>query len=58
MYLISDMLDMPLKAIGTIFGGRDHSTIVHARDKISKLIQTNQHTKTLISDIKSQILKY
>ena len=58
MYLISDMIDMPLKAIGTIFGGRDHSTIVHARDKISKQIKTNQHTKTIISDIKSQILKY
>ncbi len=58
MYLISDMIDMPLKSIGTIFGGRDHSTIVHARDKISRQIQTNQHTKTLISDIKSQILKY
>ena len=58
MYLISDMIDMPLKAIGTIFGGRDHSTIVHARDKISKQLKTNQHTKTIISDIKTQILKY
>ena len=58
MYLISDMIDMPLKAIGTIFGGRDHSTIVHARDKISKQLKTNQHTRTIISDIKSQILKY
>lgn len=58
MYLINVMLGTPLKAIGTIFGGRDHSTIVHARNKISKQISTNPHTKTLVNDIKSQILKY
>lgn len=58
MYLIDDMLNIPLKAIGTIFGGRDHSTIVHARDKISKQIKTNPHIKTIVSDIKSQILRY
>ncbi|MBQ7798843.1 MAG: chromosomal replication initiator protein DnaA [Clostridia bacterium] len=57
MYLISDMIDMPLKAIGTMFD-RDHSTVVHARDKITKQIKTNQKTKTIISDLKSQILKY
>ncbi len=57
MYLISDMIDMPLMAIGKIFN-RDHSTVVHARDKISSQIRTNQKTKTLISDLKSQILKH
>lgn len=57
MYLISDMIDMPLMAIGKIFN-RDHSTVVHARDKISSQIRTNQKTKTIISDLKSQILKH
>jgi len=58
MYLISDMIDMPLTAIGEICGGRDHSTIGYARDKIAKQVKTNQHTRTIISDLKSQILKY
>ena len=58
IYLINEMLDIPLKAIGTIFGGRDHTTIMHARDKISTQIKTNPHIKTLVTDIKSQILKY
>ena len=58
IYLINDMLDMPLTAIGAIFGGRDHTTIMHARDKITTQIQTNPHIKTLVGDIKSQILRY
>lgn len=58
MYLINDMLGTPFKAIGSMFGNRDHSTIVHARNKISNQLRTNQHTKTLVNDIKSQILKY
>ena len=58
IYLINDMLDIPLAAIGSIFGGRDHTTVMHARDKISSQMKTNPHTKTLIGDIKSQILRY
>jgi len=58
IYLINEMLDMPLTAIGAIFGGRDHTTIMHARDKISTQIKTNPHIKTIVGDIKSQILKY
>lgn len=58
IYLINDMLDIPLTAIGTIFGGRDHTTIMHARDKISTQIKTNPHVRTLVYDIKSQIMKF
>ncbi len=58
IYLINEMLDIPLTAIGTIFGGRDHTTIMHARDKISTQMKTNPHIKTLVGDIKSQILRY
>ena len=58
IYLINDMLDIPLTAIGAIFGGRDHTTIMHARDKISTQMKTNPHIKTLVGDIKSQILRY
>lgn len=57
IYLINEMLDIPLTAIGAIFGGRDHTTIMHARDKISTQIKINPHIKTLVGDIKSQILK-
>lgn len=57
IYLIDDMLNIPLTAIGAIFGGRDHTTIMHARDKISNQIKTSPHVKTLVNDIKSRLLK-
>ncbi|MBE5741153.1 MAG: chromosomal replication initiator protein DnaA [Clostridiales bacterium] len=58
IYLINDMLNIPLTAIGAIFGGRDHTTIMHARDKISNQVKINPHIRTLVNDIKSQLLKY
>ncbi|MCQ2555972.1 MAG: hypothetical protein MJ149_01415 [Clostridia bacterium] len=58
MYLIYDMLNIPLKAIGNLFGGKDHTTVINARDKIQKQIKINPHTKTLVNDIKSRLLKY
>lgn len=58
IYLINDMLNIPLTAIGELMGGRDHTTIMHARDKINKQIKTNPHMKTLVNDIKSRLLKY
>ena len=58
VYLINDMLNIPLTAIGAIFGGRDHTTIMHARDKIGNQVKTNPHIKTLVNDIKSRLLKY
>ena len=57
IYLINDMLNIPLTAIGAIFGGRDHTTIMHARDKINQQVKVNPHIKTLVNDIKSQLLK-
>ncbi len=35
IYLITELLPMPLTGIGQVFGGRDHTTIMHARDKIA-----------------------
>ena len=58
IYLINDMLNIPLTAIGALLGGRDHTTIMHARDKIGNQMKVNPHIRTLVNDIKSQLLKY
>jgi chromosomal replication initiator protein len=58
VYLINEMLNIPLTAIGALFGGRDHTTIMHARDKINSQVKVNPHIKTLVNDIKSQLLKF
>ena len=36
MYLIRDLLDLPLVEIGKLFGGRDHSTVIHSIQKVEE----------------------
>jgi len=56
MYLITDLIeDMPLLSIGRLFGGRDHTTVIHARDKISANLKTNTNLKTTITDLIAMI---
>ncbi len=57
MYLICEMLDLPLSSIGEIFGGRDHTTVIHARDKITQLVKNNQRYKVIINDLKSLVTR-
>ena len=42
--------------IREMFGGRDHTTIIHARDKISDEIKTNPRIKITVADIRNMIL--
>lgn len=57
IYLITEMLNLPLASIGSAFGGRDHTTVMHARDKIAELIKTKNNVATAVKDIKDMILK-
>lgn len=55
IYLINEMLDLPLVVIGKHFGGRDHTTIIHARDKITEQYKEGGKTKSLVNAIKDLI---
>ncbi len=55
MYVITELLDVPLMTIGEMLGGRDHTTVIHARDKISANIKTNRSLKTDIDDLIAMI---
>ena len=55
IYLIVELLDMPLIAVGKLFGGRDHTTIIHARDKITEQLKINNKIRTIVGEIKNQI---
>ncbi len=57
MYLISELMNIPLVSIGQALGGRDHTTVIHAKNKISELIKTNNKIATDVSDLKNLILK-
>ncbi|MBE7074180.1 MAG: chromosomal replication initiator protein DnaA [Clostridiales bacterium] len=55
IYLINEILEMPLVSIGKIFGGRDHTTIMHSRDKITDGLKTSQKIKNFVSEIKKML---
>lgn len=55
MYLCKNMTDSPLDTIGSLLGGRDHSTIIHGIKKVTEEYDTNETTRTLIETIKKKI---
>lgn len=55
IYLLRSVLNLPLKKIGELLGGRDHATIAHAVDKIANLIETDSSVKQDIEVLKKKI---
>ena len=55
MYLCREIANMSFPAIGKDFGGRDHSTALHAYSKIKEEYDKNSETKDLIDDIKKAL---
>ena len=56
MYVINELMSLPLQSIGQIMGGRDHTTVMHARDKILDLMKINTRVSKEINDIKNLVL--
>ena len=55
MYLCRELTDMSLPKIGQAFGGRDHTTVIHACDKIIGEFKTNSETKRAINELKKNL---
>ncbi len=53
IFLVCDLLSIPLVSIGQIFGGRDHTTVIHSRDKIMNSMKDNPQLALHIKDIRS-----
>jgi len=53
MYILRKELKLPLEEIGRIVGGRDHTTVMHAVEKISNLISTNKEISEGLMRIKN-----
>ncbi len=51
MYLCRALTDLPLKVIGTGFGGRDHSTVIHAQKSILQMIKKDVNLKLKIDQL-------
>lgn len=55
MYLCRDMTETPLKAIGNLMGKRDHTTIIHGAEKITKEIDKSDTMRNTIEVLKKKI---
>lgn len=55
MYLSRELTDLSLPKIGEEFGGRDHTTVIHAHDKISKMMQTDKQFEREIKELEKMI---
>ncbi len=51
MYLTRELTDLSLPKIGDEFGGRDHTTVIHACEKINADISNNEDLKRKIDDM-------
>ena len=55
MYLSRELTELSLPHIGEEFGGRDHTTVIHAYNKIEEKINEDDEFSKVINKIKSRI---
>ena len=55
MYIMRSELSSSYPSIGTIFGGRDHTTALHAFEKISKEMETDEKVREDVSILRERI---
>ncbi|MDO8576964.1 MAG: chromosomal replication initiator protein DnaA [Candidatus Daviesbacteria bacterium] len=55
MYLLSEELKLTVEKIGQVLGGRDHTTVMHGRDKMKKLIYTDREVQRMMVEVKQKI---
>jgi chromosomal replication initiator protein len=55
MYLIKEAFDLPLVEIGKLFGGRDHSTVIHSIGKVEEDIRSDSDLRERIEAIRTSL---
>ena len=58
MYLSRKLTNASFPDIGAKIGGRDHSTVIYAHNKISKLIEQDDKTKDIIQELERSLLNH
>ncbi|MEK5187255.1 chromosomal replication initiator protein DnaA [Enterococcus sp. FSL R5-0957] len=56
MYLARELTDNSLPKIGAEFGGKDHTTVIHAHEKIQQLMDSSGSMQNEVSEIKNFLL--
>ncbi|MFV0307122.1 MAG: chromosomal replication initiator protein DnaA [Desertimonas sp.] len=55
MYVFRDLTDLSYPAIARVFGGRDHTTVIHAVDKIERLMGERKQVYEQVTDLVRQL---
>ena len=55
MYLARELTDSSLPKIGKQFGGRDHTTVIHATSKIARLIREDRSVYNLVQELTARV---
>ncbi len=56
MYLCRNVAGQPLTVIGAMFGKRDHTTVLHACNKIENEVKENPSTKRIVDSVKNLLI--
>ncbi len=56
MHILSEDLKITVEKIGQIMGGRDHTTVMHGRDKIKGLINTDREVSRVFIEVKQALI--
>jgi len=57
MYLLREEGSVSLPRIGQELGGRDHTTVMYACDKIAELIQKDEKVRRQVSQLREQLYR-
>lgn len=55
MYILSEELGMTVEKIGQVLGGRDHTTVMHGRDKMRKLVAKDREAQKMFIEVKQNL---
>lgn len=55
MYILSEELGMTVEKIGQILGGRDHTTVMHGRDKVRELVTKDREVQRMFVEVKQNL---
>ncbi len=55
MYLIRDLLDLSLVKVGELFGGRDHSTVIHSVNKVEETMEEDPDYRRRVESLRDRL---
>lgn len=56
MFLLRKDLELPQEEVGRLVGGRDHSTVIHATEKVEAAMKLDSKTDLVINDLRKRLL--